>query len=252
MPDSISKAKPAGKVVTIIQARMGSERLPGKVLANIGENPMLGLIIKRISPSRLSDQLVVATTRQPEDDAIEDLSSRLGVECFRGASEDCLDRYYQAATAFQAETVVRLTADNPLIDHDFLDWALDEFLTSTPAYDYLDTSSSTFPLGLSVEVFSFAALETAWAHTVDLAWREHVTPYLRQHVEQFQIAHLSSAQDYSHMRWTVDTPDDLKFVRAVYDHFGHDRFSWREAIAAVERHPEWAELNRHVEQRSFA
>ena len=250
MPDSISKARPAGRVVTIIQARMGSERLPGKVLANIGENPMLGLIIKRISLSRLSNQLVVATTRQPEDDAIEELSLRLGVECFRGATEDCLDRYYQAARTFQAETVVRLTADNPLVDHSFLDWSLEEFLTGTPRCDYLGTSGSTFPLGLSVEVFSFSALEVAWKETMDFAWREHVTPYLRRHVEQFQIAQLSCAEDYSYMRWTVDTPDDLKFIRAVYDHFGHDRFSWREAVTAVKSHPEWTELNRYVEQRS--
>lgn len=239
-----------GRVVTIIQARMGSERLPGKVLATICGSPILALIIRRISPSRLRGELVVATTERPEDDVIEDLSSRLGVSCFRGATEDCLDRYYQAAKRFQAQTVVRLTADNPLIDHSFLDWALGEFLAAAPGCDYLITSSDTFPLGLSVEIFSFSALETAWKETADPAWRAHVTPYLRQHPERFKLRYLSCPQDYSRMRWTVDTPDDLKFVRAIYDHFGHDHFSWREAIAAVEQHPEWAELNRHVEQRS--
>ena len=238
-----------GKVVTIIQARMGSERLPGKVLATICGSPILGLIIKRISPSRLRGELVVATTEQPEDDVIEDLSSRLGVICFRGATEDCLDRYYQAAKKFQAQTIVRLTADNPLIDHSFLDWALGEFLTATPRCDYLNTSTAGFPLGLSVEVFSISALEIAWKETVDAAWREHVTPYLRQHPDQFKLKYLSCPQDYSHLRWTVDTPEDLKFIRAVYDHFGHDHFTWGEAIAAVERHPDWADLNRHVEQR---
>jgi spore coat polysaccharide biosynthesis protein SpsF len=248
MPVSISKANAMGRVVTIIQARMGSERLPGKVLATINGSPILALIIKRISPSRLRGELVVATTEQPEDDVIEDLSCRLGVSCFRGATEDCLDRYYQAAKRFQAQTVVRLTADNPLIDHGFLDWALGEF-AAAPGWDYLITSSDSFPLGLSVEIFSFSALETAWEETGNPAWREHVTPYIHRAPERFRIRRLSSPEDYSHMRWTVDTPEDLKFVRAVYDHFGHDRFSWREAIAAVENHPEWVELNRHVEQR---
>lgn len=251
MPDSISKMSGKGRVVTIIQARMGSQRLRGKVLADIGGNPLLSVIIKRISPARLIGELVVATTQRPEDDIIEQLAARLGVSCFRGADEDCLDRYYHAAKSFQAETVVRLTGDNPLIDASLLDWAVDEFLTAEPRCDYLDTSSSsTFPLGLSVEVFSFSALELAWKNTADPAWREHVTPYLRRHGERFELKHLSCPQDYSHLRWTVDTADDLKFVQALYDHFGHDHFSWREAIAAVERNPEWAELNRHVEQRS--
>lgn len=239
-----------GRVVTIIQARMGSERLPGKVLATLCGSPILALLIKRISPSRLRGELVVATTKTAEDDVIEDLSSRLGISCFRGATEDCLDRYYQAAKRFQAQTVVRLTADNPLIDHSFLDWTLGEFLAAVPSCDYLITSSTTFPLGLSVEIFSFAALETAWKETTDPAWREHVTPYIRRSEGRFKIKQLSCTNDYSHMRWTVDTADDLRFVRTIYDHFGHDRFSWCEAIAAVEQHPEWAELNRHVEQRS--
>ena len=250
MPDSISKANDMGRVVTIIQARMGSQRLPGKVLATVGGTPILGLIIKRISTARLSGEIVVATTQRHEDDAIEQLSTQFGVTCFRGADEDCLDRYYQAAKSFQAETVVRLTADNPLIDDSLLDWALEEFFAAKPRCDYLDTSSSnTFPLGLSVEVFSFSALEISWHDTLDPALREHVTPYIRQHGERFELKHLSCPQDYSHLRWTVDTADDLKFVRALYDHFGHDHFSWREALEGVARHPEWAEWNRHVQQR---
>jgi spore coat polysaccharide biosynthesis protein SpsF len=239
-----------GRVVTIIQARMGSERLPGKVLVPICGSPILALIIKRISPAELRGQLVVATTERSEDDVIEDLCAQLDVSCFRGATEDCLDRYYHAAKKFQAQTVVRLTADNPLIDHSFLDWTLREFLAAAPECDYLTTSGNAFPLGLSIEIFSFAALKSAWEETADPAWREHVTPYIRRGAERFRIKQLSSPTDYSHMRWTVDTPDDLRFVRAIFDHFGHVCFSWREAIAAVEQHPEWAELNQHVSQRS--
>jgi len=251
MPDSIYNPVTAERVVTIIQARMGSERLPGKVMAPILGTPLLGLIIKRISSSRLLGKLVVATTREAEDDAIEDLMNRLGVSCFRGATEDCLDRYYEAATNYQAEVVVRLTGDNPLIDDEFLDWVMSQFLATDPRCDYLITSSTSFPLGLSVEVFSFSALEAAWKETLDPAMRAHVTPYLRQHPERFRVANLTGPEDCSRMRWTVDTAEDLKFARTLYDHFGHDRFSWHEAIIAMRSHPEWAEINRHVRQRSL-
>jgi spore coat polysaccharide biosynthesis protein SpsF len=198
----------------------------------------------------LRGELVVATTEEAKDDAIEHLTSRLGVNCFRGANEDCLDRYYQAATKYEAEVIVRLTGDNPLIDHEFIDWALSEFFGTDPRCDYLNTSSSSLPLGLSVEVFSFAALEAAWKETLNPAWRAHVTPHLRQHPERFRTTSLSGERDCSSMRWTVDTRADLKFVRTIYDHFGHEHFSWREALAAVERHPHWSEINRHVRQRS--
>jgi len=250
MPDSIYNTETTKKIVTIIQARMGSERLPGKVLAPIIGTPLLALIIKRILSSRRLGTLVVATTTETRDDAVADLMSELGVNCFRGDPEDCLDRYYKAATEYEAEVVVRLTGDNPLIDHQFLDWVVNAFLTTEPQSDYLITSSSSFPLGLSVEVFSFSELEVAWQETLDPALRAHVTPYLRRHPERFQITNLTGPGDYSQMRWTVDTPEDLKFVRALYDHFGHDHFSWREAIAAVEDHPEWIEINQHVRQRS--
>ena len=136
MPDSIYNPVTAERVVTIIQARMGSERLPGKVMAPILGTPLLALIIKRISSSRLHGKLVVATTREAEDDAIEDLMNQLGVSCFRGATEDCLDRYYEAATNYQAEVVIRLTGDNPLIDDEFLDWVMSQFLATDPRCDY--------------------------------------------------------------------------------------------------------------------
>src|SRR6516164_455352 len=149
MPDSTYKYGDAAKIVTIVQARMGSERLPGKVLAPVLGLPLLALIIKRISPAKKLGTLVVATTEQPEDDAVEELLLDLGVNCFRGSTEDCLDRYYKAAQAYQAQVVVRLTGDNPLIDHDFLDWVVNEYFATDPQCDYLITSSTSFPLGLS-------------------------------------------------------------------------------------------------------
>lgn len=229
---------------------MGSSRLPGKVLASVAGQPMLALIIKRVLPTRCIDQLVVATTQLPQDDPIEALVSDLGISCFRGAEEDCLDRYYQAARQFEADVVVRLSGDNPLVDSGFVDSVVKQYLSANPPYDYVDsTLSQTFPLGLSVEVFSFTVLATAWRENINMSWREHVTPFIHRHPNRFRALHLVNPQDYSHMRWTVDTPEDLAFVRRIYDHFGHNRFSWREVLAVLEEHPEWLEINQHVAQR---
>ena len=238
------------RIVAILQARMGSSRLPGKVLASVAGQPMLALIIKRVLPARYIAQLVVATTQLPQDDTIEALMNDLGIPCFRGAEEDCLDRYYQAARQFEAEIVVRLTGDNPLVDSVFVDWVVRQYLSADPPYDYVDsTLSKTFPVGLSVEVFSFEALAIAWREDTNTWWRKHVTPFIHRHPNRFHVLHLVNPQDYSHMRWTVDTPEDLAFVRCIYDHFGHDRFSWREVLAVLEQHPGWLEINQHVQQR---
>ena len=251
MRDSICKVVEANRrVVAILQARMGSSRLPGKVLASVAGQPMLALIVKRVLPVQCVDQLVVATTQLPQDDQIEALANNLGIPCFRGAEEDCLDRYYQAARQFEAEVVVRLTGDSPLLDTGFVDWVVKQYLSANPPYDYIDSVlSKTFPVGLSVEVFSFEVLAIAWREDTNTWRREHVTPFIHRHPNRFRVLHLVSPQDYSHMRWTVDTSEDLAFVRRIYDHFGHDRFFWREVLAVLEQHPEWLEINRHVKQK---
>jgi len=205
------------RVVAIIQARMGSTRLPGKVLATILGEPMLALLIRRLQPSHFVHRFVVATTLRPEDAQIERLAGDLGIERFRGSEVDCLDRYYQAASVFNAAVVVRLTADNPLVDAAFVDWVLEEFSPARPQYDYVDSGHSrTFPLGLAVEAFTFEALATAWQGDCSPQWREHVTPFIYRHPERFRIKHLASPDYYSHLRWTVDTPEDLAFMRRIY------------------------------------
>jgi spore coat polysaccharide biosynthesis protein SpsF len=238
------------KVVAILQARMGSSRLPGKVLAPVLGQPLLAHLIQRVRPARCLDQLVVATTRLPQDDPIETLAHDLETPCFRGAVEDCLDRYYQAARQFHAGVVVRLTGDCPLVDGAFVDWWITQYRSATPQIDYLSSSlSQTFPLGLAVEVFSFAALETAWREDTTSAGREHVTPFLYRHPERFRLGSPVSPRNHSSMRWTVDTDEDLMFIRQVYEHFGFSTFSWQEALAIVRQHPEWVAINQHVEQR---
>jgi spore coat polysaccharide biosynthesis protein SpsF len=146
--------------------------------------------------------------------------------------------------------VVRLTGDNPLIDGSFLDWMIEQYSAVSPACDYMVASSAGgFPVGLSGEMFSFAALERAWHKDTNPAWREHVTPYIYRHPELFRLHALTNPVDLSHMRWTVDTPEDLAFVRQIYNHFGSNTFSWQDVLALLEQHPEWLEINRHIEQK---
>jgi spore coat polysaccharide biosynthesis protein SpsF (cytidylyltransferase family) len=241
-----------GNVIGIVQARMGSTRLPGKSLAPLLGRPMLQVLIERILPAQRVDRWIIATTQLPADDRIEALARQLRVECFRGSENDCLDRYYQAARQAHAGTVVRLTGDNPLLDASFVDWSAEQFLQSDPPVDYAESSTSkTFPLGLSLEVISFAALEAAWKEDSSPDSREHVCPYIYQHPERFRLVKLSGPYDYSHMRWTVDTDADLQFVSTVFESFGRTDFSWLEAASKIEQHPEWMDINRHVAQRTF-
>ncbi len=240
-----------GKVVGILQARMGSTRLPGKILAEIVGQPMLAIIARRALGTEHLDELVIATTVLTEDDPVEALARNLGVTCFRGSVDDCLDRYYHAAKRSKAATIVRLTGDNPLVGAEFVNWVLEEYLQAARPYDYVGSSrSGTFPVGLSVEVFSFRALEVAWRGDTDKDRREHVTTYIYVHPDVFRVRHLACEQNYSHMRWTVDTEEDLDFVRRIYDHFGNDEFTWTDTIRLLKRHPDWLEINRHVQQKS--
>lgn len=240
-----------GNVVGIVQARMGSTRLPGKSLALLLNRPMLQVLLERILPSEKVDSWIIATTELPIDDAIEDLAGRLGVQSFRGSENDCLDRYYQAARQAGANTIVRLTGDNPMMDASFVDWSVAQFLKAMPPVDYVESSTSkTFPLGLSLEVVSFQALERAWKEDTSPATREHVCPYIYERPEEFRLGKLSGPYNYSHMRWTVDTDADLEFVRKVFEDFGHIQFSWLQAAQKIENHPEWLEINKHVVQRS--
>ncbi|MBI5115299.1 glycosyltransferase family protein [Candidatus Poribacteria bacterium] len=229
---------------------MGSTRLPGKVLARIGDSPMLAIIVERLKPSKRIDQLVIATTLLEADDSLEALARELGVACFRGSESDLLERYHSAAREFSAEVVARLTGDNPLVDADFIDHVIDEYAHLQPPVDYLTTHGAGFPVGLHVEVFSFRALEKAWREDGNSAWREHVTPYMYKTRGLFTVGQVDGEGDYSHLRWTVDTPEDLEFIRKVFCHFGRYDFSWRDVVGLLEKHPDWLDMNRHIQQRA--
>ncbi len=239
------------RVVAIIQARMGSTRLPGKVLLDLAGEPMLVRGVNRTRRAQTLDEVVVATTVKPTDDAIVDLCDERGWPCFRGSEEDVLDRYYHAALAHQADVVIRITSDCPLIAPEIVDRVVWEFLDLQPEIDYACNvlPRRSFPRGLDTEVMRFDVLEQAWREDRNPAWREHVTPYIQRNPDLFRIHGITNDIDYSHMRWTVDTPEDLAFVRCIYEHFGHDRFSWRELLAVLDEHPEWLEINQHVQQK---
>jgi spore coat polysaccharide biosynthesis protein SpsF len=237
--------------VAIIQARMGSTRLPGKVLIDLAGEPMLARVVRRVQRARTLHAVMVATTVEPADDPIVELCAARGWPCSRGSQDDVLERYYQAALAALADVVVRITSDCPLIEPVVVDHVVEEFLAGQPGIDYACNwlPARTFPRGLDTEVFSFAALDRARREDQNPAWREHVTPYIYRHPELFCIHGVANAVDLSDLRWTVDTQEDLAFAGRIYDWFENDAFSWQDVLAVLQQHPEWREINRHVEQK---
>jgi spore coat polysaccharide biosynthesis protein SpsF len=239
------------KTCAIVQARMGSSRLPGKVLMDLGGETVLARVINRMRRSVMVDEVVVATTQASADDAIISECERLAVSSFRGPEDNVLDRYYQAAQFCKAEVLVRITSDCPLIDPVLVDETISLFHERRADYAS-NTIVHTYPRGLDTEVFSRLALERVWAEAVKPYEREHVTPHFYEHPELFRIASARGGTDYSCYRWTLDTPEDLQLIRKIYQRFGNqDTFGWREAVALMEREPELADLNSHVLQKSL-
>ena len=241
------------RVVCIVQARMGSSRLPGKVMMDLAGEPMLTRDINRVKRAKTLSEIVVATTVEPADDVIEDLCRRSDWVWFRGSEQDVLDRYYRAALTHKADTVVRITSDCPLIEPTIVDQVVGYFLTNRRRLDYVSNRlpRPTFPIGLDTEVFSFQALQRAWQGDQNPAWREHVTPYIYMNPSMFRVEGITNDMDRSHMRWTVDTSEDMAFVRKIYERFGSDDFSWTDVLSVLEQNPDWLEINRHVIQKSI-
>jgi spore coat polysaccharide biosynthesis protein SpsF len=239
------------KTFAIIQARMGSSRLPGKVLMDLGGETVLRRVVSRLRRATLIDELVVATTDWVADDAIVKECQRLEVPCFRGSENDVLDRYCQAARTYAAETVVRITSDCPVIDPELVDETIRIFQRRHGDYAS-NVLLRSYPRGLDTEVFTRAALERAWHDARKPYQREHVTPYFYEHPETFELVSLRGRIDYSQYRWTLDTLEDLRLLRTIYAHFDNrDDFSWSEAICVMEHEPDLAELNGQVVQKAL-
>jgi glutamate-1-semialdehyde aminotransferase/spore coat polysaccharide biosynthesis protein SpsF (cytidylyltransferase family) len=235
--------EPEHNVVAIVQARMNSSRLPGKVLADVAGRPMLWRVIQRVKKSALVQRVMVATSVHATDDAIAEFCRMHEIAFFRGSETDVLDRYYQAAQSCAAETIVRITGDCPLIDGAVVDKVVEQFFHSGADYA-ANTLLSTYPDGLDTEVFSFAALQSAWQNAALPAEREHVTPYFRTSA-RFRIANVASDFDPAagQMRWTVDEPRDLEFVRAIFARFKERAFTCHDVLRLLRQAPELSDFN---------
>lgn len=218
--------------VCVVQARMGSTRLPGKVMADLGGRPMLAFMLERLRPLRV-DRLVVATSTCARDDVVVDLCDELGVAAVRGSELDVLERFATVIDAFPCEVVVRLTGDCPLVDPELVEAALR--LREARGADYAsNTLVRTFPDGLDVEVLTAAALAAAAKEATEEPEREHVTPFVYRHPERFGLASMRQARLLGGERWTVDTTEDLELVRSIVAGLGgRCTFGWEEALRAI-------------------
>lgn len=243
-PGGAGKTSP---VVAVVQARMGSTRLPGKVLADIAGKPMLWYVIERVRRARTVDQVIVATSVAAGDDVLAEFCEKAGVAVFRGSEDDVLDRYYQAARVQGAGTVVRVTADCPFLDPGIIDRVVANYLEGGADY-VTNTLERGFPEGVDTEVFSFGALERAWKEARRPSEREHVTPYLRTS-GRFAVRSVGckDGETLPELRLAVDEPEDLAFARAVYVlTAGTSDVGLSELIKLLDKHPELPRLNRGI------
>lgn len=241
------------RVVCIVQARMGSTRLPGKVMADLGGQPMLARVLRRVGRATTLDAVWLATTEQVIDDPVAELASIMGVPVFRGDEADVLDRYYHTAKQARADVVVRVTADCPLIDPGLIDELVWAFQAAEPPVDFAaNCLAQSYPLGLAVEVVRFPVLAMAWQEADKDYLREHVMPFVYLLADRFRLLSLSHDHNLSKLRWTVDTAEDLALVRAVYERLGNDdRFSWLDALRVVTAEPALTEINAHIRQKTL-
>jgi spore coat polysaccharide biosynthesis protein SpsF len=242
------------KTVAIVQARMGSTRLSGKVMRVLCGKTVLEHDIERIRQSKYIDEIIIATTISKNDDIIEKESLRCGTNCFRGSEEDVLNRYYLAAKEKGADIVVRITSDCPLFDPK----VLDEMLEFYNSHNYkvltnagIGTSQRTYPRGLDTEIFTYEALEQAYQNATEKYQKEHVTPYIYENIKE--IYYYKNPIDYSKYRWTLDTEEDWKLIQSIYEylyHGAHD-FYLDKIIELMLEYPELYNINKDVEQKKI-
>lgn len=242
------------RIEAFVQARMGSTRLPGKVLKEVLGKPLLEFLVERLSQSQEINDIVILTSDQPEDDVIASYCKKKNLLCFRGSKDDVLDRFYRAAVIRHPEGIVRITSDCPLIDPDIIDQVVKVFRQDYPNVDYVSNSlERTFPRGLDVEVFSFQALEQTFQNAWKPEEREHVTVYLHRHPEIFYLRNLTHQPSLANHRWTVDTPEDFVLIRLILEHLYPDnpQFRLKDIVHLLDQNPTWSQINAHVEQKKL-
>ncbi len=241
------------RIVIIVQARMGSERLPQKVMKEVMSRALLDYQIERLQRVKKADALVIATTENPQDDAIISFCENRGVTWFRGSEQNVLKRYYLAAKKAYADTVVRVTGDCPLIDPQIIDQVIEAFINEFPQVDYAsNTLKRTYPRGMDTEVFSFEVLEKAYRFALRPFEQEHVTPYIYQHPDIFRLKSVEKKKNHSDFRLTVDTEEDFLLIKTILENLypSSPDFTLADVIELLDAHPDWKQLNAHIPQKS--
>jgi spore coat polysaccharide biosynthesis protein SpsF len=234
------------KIVAIIQARMNSTRLPGKILYKVLDKALLTLQIERIRRVTLIDEIVIATTTNNGDEPIVELCQKLDVACYRGCELDVLTRYYEAATIFKANAIVRLTSDCPVIDPFTVDRVISHYLFHSSNVDYVSNIlKRSYPRGMDTEIFSIEALRIAHHEAGLMHDREHVTPYIYTHPERFRLEPVEYISNESHHRWTVDTIEDFQLIAKIYESLypSNPNFTLEDMLVLLQKHPEWCKIN---------
>jgi len=215
-------------ILAVIQARMGSTRLPGKVLKSFGDTSVIKYMLERVEQSKLIDLTVIATSTNQENDVL--VNHLADYETYRGEEDNVLSRFYEVAQRYQPNLVVRLTADCPFIDPQLIDEVIQQTIDANADYGS-NVNTATYPDGTDVEVFTFEALETAAQQATSKYDLEHVTPYIRQHAQN-QI-NLQNDTDYRYIRWTLDTPEDYENLTNMVELFDNNTFSWKQMLDKV-------------------
>ena len=230
----------------IIQARMGSSRLPGKTLMELeNKKTTLDFVIEQLSFSKLINRVVIATTSLDEDNVIEQKVKSLGINCFRGSETDVLDRYYRCAKEFEMKTIVRITADCPIIDPTIVDKVIEQFQSGN--YDYAaNIIFRTYPVGTDTEIFSFNSLEKCWNEAKQPSEREHVTPFMRNKNSNFKIENIQNDQDLSHLRWTLDLKEDLILIREIVSKIKNRPILTSDVLDLFSKEPRLISINEHL------
>ena len=240
------------KIVIINQARMTSTRLPAKVMKQVLGKPLLEYQIERLKRVKLADQIVVATTINDTDQPIIDLCDRLSINSYRGSEDDVLARYHGAAIAHQADAVVRVTSDCPIIDPQVIDQVIQFYLDEYPKYDYVSNClERTYPRGMDTEIFAFQSLNEAFHQTTFQTDREHVTPFIYRQSNRYNLEQINYVENHSTHRWTVDTLEDFELIKKIIENLYplKPEFSLEDCLELLSQNPAWMAINQHIEQK---
>jgi spore coat polysaccharide biosynthesis protein SpsF len=240
------------KKVAIVQARMGSSRLPGKILKQVMSKPLLEYQIERIKRSKLIDEIIIATTIKESDEPIVEFANKNGLSMYRGSENDVLSRFVGAAKDAQADVVIRLTSDCPVLDPEVIDIIINEYLHTD--FDYVsNTMQRSYPRGMDVEVFSYELLKEIDILAKDVISREHVTPFIYNNPEIYKLKSIMYDEDYSKYRLTVDTKEDFEIIEAILTNVypENSEFNLEDIIVFLNANPEIAKINSHIEQKKL-